>query len=107
MVLLQTGYDVSAQVKRVIKGEGISEAELDTMAKKAAINTHDRGNRRFHGWIFDIQGNTLQRMTQDIQRIVRRQGSTNLTVHEDCEECDGDGCKECGWVGEVVTIYHT
>jgi hypothetical protein len=99
-------HKLSKQVQRVIKAENISLEELATMLRKAAITTHSRGNRRFHSWIFDMSDTHVDRMTLDELIELDKPGSLELTVHDDCPECDGEGCRLCHWVGEVVIHYY-
>lgn len=105
MATLACGLNISPQVERVIKNEHISLAELSEMVNKAAITTHHRGNRRFHSWVFDIKANTVWRMSLVDDVFVRRAGTLNLTVYEECSECDGDSCKACGYAGEQCVTY--
>lgn len=100
-----SGKEVGPQVLRVIEGEAISLDELDEMVRKSAITTHERGNRRFHGWIFDITGNQLQHMSKAELVTLDLQGSIDLVVEDACPECEGDGCKHCGWVGLAMIRY--
>lgn len=104
--LKESGVAIAPQVERTIKSENIALEELDAMVKKAAITTHEFGNRRFHNWIFDIKQGKVWKMVQDREVPVRIvQSSMSLTAHEDCPDCEGDGCKECAYTGEVVVHY--
>ena len=84
---------------RVAQAEKISAEELEHMIKHSAPLTHDWANRRWMHWIFDVdmEGSVLKRMAYK-----EAQGSSGSNfMYEDCEHCDGAGCKQCGWHGEV------
>lgn len=100
-----SGKTLGPQVLRVLEGEKISLEELDEMVKKSAITTHPRGNRRFHGWVFDISGNQLQHMSKAELVTLEVKGSMELVIEDLCPHCDGDGCKTCGWAGEARIHY--
>ncbi len=99
------GTPVSPQVQRVLKAEGISDDEFGQMLNKAAITTHQRGNRRFHSWVFEVKNGSVWRMSHVDDACVTKPGTVDLTVFEICEACDGDTCKECGYSGEQRVTY--
>jgi hypothetical protein len=107
MTTLACGLMIAPQVERVMKSEGISLAELSEMVNKAAITTHHRGNRRFHSWVFDVHQGQVWKMSHVDEVRVRKAGTLDLTVFEEHEACEGDGCKECGYAGEQYVTYFT
>lgn len=104
-MLTVAGMNLSPQVERVLKAEQISMQELGEMLNKAAITTHPRGNRRFHSWVFDIKQGTVWRMSAVEDSFERKAGTLDLTVFEEHEDCDGDGCRGCGYSGETCVTY--
>lgn len=84
-----------------MRAEGISPAELDHMVAHAAISSLVEGfNRRFHNWLFEVRQGEVFRMREfDMKTLGRDRG--NGSMCEECEQCEGAGCKDCGWIGEV------
>jgi hypothetical protein len=101
---------MSVNIKQVQSEEGISDEELNEMVRAAAPVTHENGNRRFHHWLFKVEGDILISMCRwdmvhrDLSH--QRKGSDEFLVTEECALCDGDGCKQCGWVG-FITAYRS
>ena len=55
-------------------------------------------NLRYVQWLFVLKDNVLVDMQQlDLVEIGRGQNRM-LEEHDDC---NGEGCKECGWAGQV------
>ena len=94
----------SAEVLDVLKEEGISQEEFQSMLKSAALVTHGMGNRRFHNWLFRIRGDQCVAMNRWVREITRP-STEDMVVHEDCEHCDGAGCEHCDHIGQVRAIY--
>jgi hypothetical protein len=89
---------LSDKAFRVIKAEGISADELRLMLDKAAFTKLRGCNRRYFQWLFVVQDNWLR----DMQRVdVVQIGKGHDRMLEEHEDCDGDGCRDCGWVGQV------
>lgn len=97
--------EFSAQVRRVAEGEDLTLTEIERMVRLAARCTHERGNRRFHDWVFAVQ-DAGQRTV--VERMVRHTltdyASGAAFVLEDCESCEGQGCHDCGWAGVVKRL---
>jgi hypothetical protein len=97
---------LSEQVKFVMAAEKISEDELGQMVNRAAITTHALGNRRYHGWVFKVSGDRVASMRLDLPpREVMVQATTSYVSHEECPDCEGWGCKLCGYSGNAVVTY--
>lgn len=94
----------SAEVLDVLKDEGISQEEFQSMLTSAALITHGLGNRRFHNWLFRIRGDQCVTMNRWVREITRP-STEDMVVHEDCEHCDGAGCEHCDHIGQVRVIY--
>jgi hypothetical protein len=87
----------SDQVLAVLKAEGITPQELDHMLSSAAITSLRNMNRRFHNWLFRYQ----------VKEGIVNKMFMHPPEHDRVPEwdqhwkCNGKGCKECGWSGEV------
>jgi len=91
-------YKLSALVVRVMEEAAISEEDLEGMVRRAALITHDRGNRRYKSWLFLIKDGEIL----DLQKLEMTDYSSGAdSVIEECEDCWGDGCMHCGWIGQV------
>ena len=93
-------------VKESLNRFGLGDRVVDILGK-AAIVSHPRGNRRYHNWVFNLQGNTLTSVA-DIRAPVaskpqnRKNGQKpTFVVWEECVNCSGPGCPACGGKGEV------
>lgn len=91
----------SKQVSRVICAESISVGELATMIDRAAITSAYRGfNRRYNHWLFLVKYRYVERMAlADALQEVSKSESYTIKTHDLCQ---GFGCKDCGWIGEVI-----
>jgi hypothetical protein len=94
-------YQVSDQVKRVMAGTAISMDDLEVMVTRAARISHPQGNRRYHTWLLHVDGTKVM-LLRKLQMTDYSQGAAS--VDEECEECWGDGCAECGWIGYVKRL---
>ena len=90
---------VLSQPRQVLIGEDISEAELEHMVVHSAPLTHGWANRRWMHWIFkiDMGTRTVERMAY--RQVQGAQGDGVMC--EECGYCEGEGCKACGWHGEI------
>lgn len=101
-------YVVSPRVQRIIAAENISPSELQEMLRLAAPYTGPEGfNRRFHRWSFRVglSRTTAGYEVEDMQSVdLKSIGLPGSYGHmeEPCEACDGEGCKACGWRGQVI-----
>jgi hypothetical protein len=100
----QGRYLLTLEAEQALSGSGLLD-RLDEVIGRAAIVTHPDGNRRYHEWIFDVRGATVERATR-----IRRADGEEFVVWEECPECAGDPdlddgsgmkCSACGGVGEV------
>jgi hypothetical protein len=79
------------------------------MVERSARVSHALGNRRFHQWVFEVDGRIVQRMSRiDAPVAVPTQGvplkDGEFYVHEECVSCFGGGCSICHWSGEVQLV---
>lgn len=86
---------IAPNVKESLQRYGI-ESRVPEMLSLAAIVTHPKGNRRYHNFVFDVQGNQLVAVT-DLR------GESFLVI-EECQGCKGTGCTICAGTGEVKVI---
>lgn len=93
---------LSEKVRRVARAEGLTEDQVLDMARSASLFRSPRGNRRYFGWAFRIEGDTVHAMfgaTRPPHVGTGMRGK--LLPHEPCH---GEGCKECRYYGEVLTL---
>jgi hypothetical protein len=89
---------ISAKVLRVLEAEQISADELYRILDEVAFTSIRGCNRRYSQWLFVIKDDVLLDMQYfDLVEIGR--GSTRML--EEHDDCDGEGCKACGWAGQV------
>lgn len=89
---------ISGKVLRVLKAENISPDELYRMLDDVAFTSIRGCNRRYFQWLFTVKNNVLQ----DMQRAdVVEVGRGPNRMLEEHEPCNGEGCHDCGWVGQV------
>lgn len=89
---------ISNKVLRVLQAEKIPASELYQMLDEVAFTSIRGCNRRYFQWLFRIEGNLLQ----DMQRLeLVEVGRGRDRMLEEHEACDGEGCRECGWIGAV------
>jgi hypothetical protein len=85
----------------------LSREKLDTMVAGAARITHDFGNRRFHDWLFLVEGNHVIKMrklaSMPPQDTIKLQPN-EFICWEDCELCEGEGCPTCDFQGSYRFI---
>lgn len=89
---------ISDKVLRVLQAEKISADELYHMLDSVAFTSLRGCNRRYFQWLFRIDGNQLQ----DMQRVeLVEVGRGRDRMLEEHEPCEGQGCRDCGWAGQV------
>lgn len=89
---------ISSRALRVLQAEKISADELYQMLDEVAFTSIRGCNRRYFQWLFRIEGNVLQ----DMQRLdVIEVGKGRDRMLEEHEACNGEGCRDCGWVGQI------
>jgi hypothetical protein len=93
-------FTLDPRVCRVMAAEGITQAELSEMLNRAALYRSDGFNRRYYHWVFKVTGRTVEAMaTVEVVEVGRGRDSK---MREDCESCEGQGCKKCGWRGWIL-----
>ncbi len=100
----QSKYILAPQVLRVMAETAITMDELEVMITRAAIISDIRGNRRYHNWLMWVDGiNVLFLCKLHMTQI----GHGHNMAEEECQECEGEGCIDCGWVGLVERHFDT
>ena len=73
---------------------------LDMLVHSARV-THEKGNRRYHDYIFDIQGNEVFNVFNITTQTTSDVGCTTcmdtkrVPVFDECQHCQGVGCHHC------------
>jgi len=89
---------ISTKVLKVVQAEKISPDELLMMLRAAAFTSLRGCNLRYFQWLFVRKGDVLL----DMQRVELMEiGRGQDRMLEEHEACDGDGCRQCGWSGQV------
>lgn len=104
--------DVSASVLAFAEGQGITLSRLLEMVEASARVTHPKGNRRHHNWVFQVENNVVKSMSplpfgeisSTIQRVAPKPGPGEFLTYDECEDCEGAGCKKCDFKGDVPVI---
>jgi hypothetical protein len=89
---------ISPKALRVLQAERISPEELMHMLNDAAFTSVRGCNLRYFQWLFVKRGDVLQDM-QRFELVEIGKGPNRML--EDHDDCDGEGCAECGWAGQV------
>jgi hypothetical protein len=89
---------LSEQVLKVLRSEAIGEAELAEMLRESCITRIRGANQRYFHWLFRVEGGSLKWMQHaDVMEV----GDGQTRMLEDHEDCAGEGCHDCGWVGKI------
>ena len=91
---------IREQPCRVLAKEGLHVARVMSMIQASTPMTHEWANRKYHGWMFRVNMDTL-----DLERIayypMEGYRGTGDFFCEECDFCKGEGCQHCGWHGGV------
>lgn len=86
----------------------LDEDEVAGWVKASAItSSYEGANRRYHQWVFLVQGDTVVSMRN--VETGRRSGSMQagpgeFLVYEEHEACGGGGCEACEYEGNIPVI---
>jgi RecJ-like exonuclease len=100
------GYLIPLRVVLDAAKQGVKLQQLQDMVGRSARVTHELGNRRFHDYVFMIEGNRVLSMQhlvpvddivedEIIYRCVACKDTGHLIVFDECPHCEGVGCKHC------------
>lgn len=88
----------STNVQRVMQAEHISHQEMEEMLAKSAITSLYGYSKRYHHWLFKVDGDCVLAMAGD-SVVVMGDGTTKM--QEECCKCSGRRCQTCNWHGFV------
>lgn len=100
--MAQPKYILAPQVQRVMAETAITMDEIEVMITRAAIVSHPHGNRRYHSWVMWVKGDNVMWLCKNHLTQV---GHGQDMAQEECQECEGEGCAYCGWVGLVERYF--
>lgn len=92
------------EVLEVLKRNNISLDEFHSMMRTAAIITHGLGNRRFHGWVFEVKSGVCTKMSPWVKEVTV-DSTVDMVAYDECEHCEGAGCAQCDFVGHLRVNY--
>lgn len=91
-------------------GLGASHEERERVIKKmaytAAPTKHKAGNYRYGNFVLNIKGRDVTDIfldSFDAGFCPACYGTGQITVLDVCGNCDGEGCEQCGGLGEFNT----
>lgn len=102
------GFLVPISVVLKAKRMGLTVEELQDMVRRSARCTHELGNRRYHDYIFNVEGQRVISIAElDYEEVdideplevtykcdtCKDQGT--IPVFDECPRCEGEGCKRC------------
>lgn len=88
---------LSEQVKAVMLAEDITPQTLEEMVSRAALTTQRGANRRYYHWfmVYNAEEDKLEKLFQHLDC------HAHLSRWVKHQACEGRGCPECLWSGEV------
>lgn len=115
------GYIIPVKVLLHAKDLGLGLKDLTDMLNRSARTTHHQGNRRFHEFVFRVEGSKVKsifRMSKEEMRAERNKtfiqeetvptepvtayykcetcrDTGKMVVFDECEACRGVGCRYC------------
>ena len=95
---MQKQYSFSPQVVKECQELNLTLAKLNHMANNSARFTHELGNRRYEGFVLDLQGDTvfsIARIEDKVCKCYTCKDTKKVSVFDECEHCEGVGCQQC------------
>ena len=115
------GYIIPVKVLLQAKEFGLELQDLTDMLNRSARTTHHQGNRRFHEYVFRVEGSRVQsifQMSKEEMKAERNKtfaaeepvdpapreeyykcetcrDTGRMVVFDECEACRGVGCRHC------------
>lgn len=88
----------------------LTAAQAEEMARRAAITKHPQGNRRYHNWLFQINGTYVVSMVNlDVPAAKEapptKVGEKEFVMYDECPKCEGEGCEACNHTGQVKAVH--
>lgn len=109
------GYTLSTAVMEFARAQNLPLHDVTHMIDRASKCSLPSGNRRFHEWVFSVDGKqVVQVMTNSRSgeasvmlpsvRELPILRSDEFLTYDECDGCQGRGCRACDGTGEVVII---
>lgn len=108
------GLLMSLRVVRKLRDLGLNPEVAKDMVHRSARITHEKGNRRYHQYLFQVEGHKLVDVAEFNERPAHRESRFEETeddgvaykcetckdqrkvrVFNECPKCYGVGCKRC------------
>lgn len=97
-----TIFTFGEQVHDVADAEDLTLSEIERWVRMAARCTHPIGNRRYHDWVFDVEERGKDTHVERMCKYELTDYASGAQFElEECEDCDGAGCRDCGYAGVV------
>jgi RecJ-like exonuclease len=85
---------------------GIPIDDLQNMLQRSARVTHEKGNRRFHDYIFSVEGKRVLNIShcpeaelddepEEFHSCDTCHDTHRVQVFNECHRCQGEGCSKC------------
>jgi len=92
---------LSTTVLRLLCAEQISDEQIAIMLDSASLTRVRGANRRYFHWLFRVEGDEVLWMQYFDLVEVDQQDKDKIRMLEDHDTCEGAGCHDCGWVGQI------
>jgi hypothetical protein len=109
------GFLIPLRIITLAAEQGVKLQALQGMLRKSARITHPLGNRRYHEWVFMVEGNRVLDMgliedgpvvdyaddepppeeDLSIYKCYTCKDDHKIQVFNECPRCEGGGCKRC------------
>ena len=98
------GFRLPLSVIQKAYGMGVRLEQLQEMVVLSARCTHKLGNRRYHDYVFQVQGEKVLDLaklgdedTEDevLFDCLNCKDERKVVVFDPCDNCDGAGCRLC------------
>lgn len=95
---------LSDQVKRVLAKENISQAELETILRQAAMYRAPGFTHRYFDWAFEYDKTANKVLA--MRKVTRpdHKGTGMRPEERPCSSCGGEGCRLCGYYGTELHL---
>jgi len=101
------GFLIPLRLTNLAIQSGVSVEKLQFMLQRSARCTHPAGNRRYHDYIFNVEGNRVlgflhePEMAEDedtdhqVYKCDVCKDTRKVQVFNECPRCHGEGCPKC------------
>lgn len=113
----EPSLSISSMVKRNALALGITLPHLLLMVQHSSRITHEKGNRRYYGYLFKVVDNNvvgfwrldgvpivvpMDDRPDEFHKCEKCQDTHHVLVYDICPRCDGSGCDYCD-AGSIPT----